>query len=215
MRQQLATALIALIALTSTPATAQSGSEVRVSPQEWRRLNVFFSNFVEASVQPFRRGEVPPATLVQFGVLHILINAPQRVQREPGRPDYGRLSASDVTAEVTKYFGVPFSRHQSLGGAYSWIQYANGYYVFPRADGETYPFAQLNRLIDLGGGEFTATFSVYQMADYDVDRYGTPVEQLRRSGYEVERLSEMRGRIRRVRESGRDRYVLLEYLPMQ
>ena len=213
MRQLLATALIALIAAMSPPAAAQSGSEVRVSPQDWRRLNVFFSNFAEASVKPFRRGEVPPATLIQFGVLHILINAHQRVQNMPGRPDYGRLTARQVEAEITKYFGVPFSRHQSLSGDYSWIEYANGYYVFPLADGETHPFAQLNRMTDVGGGEFTATLSVYQMPDYDVDLYGTPVDQLRRSGYEVERLSEMRARIRRVRENGRDRYVLLEYLP--
>lgn len=213
MRHLLTTAVAALLTLCSSSAVGQSESDVRLGPQQWRHLNVFFSNFAEASVQPFQRGgEIPPATLIRFGFLHNLINADQRVQDAPGRPNHGRLSASHVEAAIKKYFGIRFSQHGSLEG----IEYVNGYYVFPLADGETYPFAQVNSLTDLGNGEFAATLSVYQMSPGDdVDQYGTAVEQLRRRGYEVELVSEMRARIRQVREDGRDRYVLLEYLPGQ
>ncbi|HYJ78566.1 MAG TPA: hypothetical protein VEW03_03115 [Longimicrobiaceae bacterium] len=211
MRRLLSTVLAAFV-LAPSIAAGQGGTEVRLDPQEWRRLNVFFSNFAEASIEPFAPGEVPATTLIQFGVLHNLINAFHRVQAVPGRPDQRRLSASQIGSTIMKYFGVPFTRHQSLDGDYAWIEYAGGYYVFPLTGGETYPFVQVDRLGDVGNGELIASLSTYRIPEEDdADRYGIPVEQLRRTGHEVELQGRMRARIRRVRENGEERYVLLGY----
>ena len=206
---------VALFVATVLPTlvSAQSGGEIVPTSAEWRRLNIFFSNFAEANVQPFRENHLPAEELIRFGVLHNLINASQRIQAVPRRPGYGRLPGNHVSAAARKYFGADRVQHQSLAGDYSWIQYADGFYVFPRADGESLPFAQVANLRDAGEREYIAGVTVYRMIDEDVDRYGTPIEQLRRQGYEVEVVAQMRARIRKIREAGQDRYILLEYLP--
>ena len=212
MRRLLSNAFVALVALAPSVAAAQGGTEVRLGPQEWRRLNVFLSNFAEASIEPFRPGEVPPTTLIQFGVLHNIINAFDRADSVPGRPNHRRFSARQVESTIRKYFGIDFTEHRSLDEDYAWIEYADGYYIFPLTGGETYPFVQVTRLADLGNGELIASLRIYRIPeDDDADRYGIPVEHLRRSGHEVELESEMCARVRRVREGGEERYVLLGY----
>lgn len=212
MRRLLSNVIVTLVALSPSIATAQGGTEVRLDPREWRRLNVFLSNFAEASIEPFRPGEVPAATLIQFGVLHSIINALDRAESVPGRPDDRRFSARQVESTIRKYFGIDFTGHRSLAGDYAWIEYADGYYVFPLTGGETYPFVQVTHLADAGRGELIASLRVYRIPeDDDADRYGIPVEELQRSGHEVELEGEMCARVRRVREGGEERYVLLGY----
>ena len=71
---------------------------------------------------------------------------------------------------------------------------------------------QVARLADAGNGEFVASLGIYRVPeDADADRYGTPVEELRRSGHEVRLEGEACARVRRVREGGEVRYVLIGY----
>ena len=191
-----------------------SGTEVRLDPEDWRALNVFFSNFAEAHVPPFRRGEVDDATLAHFAVMHHVLNDSRLIEAAPGLPGYRRLAARHVTATVATYFGRPVSHHETRAGEEDGlVQFADGYYVFPEGDYEARPFAQVGHLVDVGGEEFTADVGLYVLLEGSVDVYATPAEQLRRSGHEVGDAGAMRARIRRVREGGRDRYVLLEWLP--
>lgn len=197
--------------VVAAAAAAQSPREAGLPATEWRAMNVFFSNFAEAGVEPFRRGAVSDEALARFGVLHTRINAPQRVER--GRGTDERVAARHVEAAALKYFGVSLARHRSFGLGGDRVAFANGHYVFPGADGEVHPFAHVARWEDAGGGEFAADVSVYQGEDVDGDVYGTSVAALRRGGMDVRLLHEMRARVRRVREGGRSRYVLLDWLP--
>lgn len=67
---------------------------------------MFFSNFAEAEVEPFHRGEIPHVTLVRFGVMHPLTNAPEWIDHTFLQTGLGRVRVRDVAAAVTKYFGV-------------------------------------------------------------------------------------------------------------
>jgi hypothetical protein len=205
--------LLALTALAS-PLAAQSAPEVRLDAPAWRALNVFFSNFAEANLPPFERDAVDDATLAHFGVMHHVLNDSERIEPAPRRRGYRRLAARYVTATVAWYFGRPVSHHEARAGEEDGLLlFADGHYVFPDGDYEARPFAQVARLLDVGGGEFVAELGLYVLPQGAVDIYATPVESLRRSGYEVHDAGEQRALVRRVRESGRERYVLLEWLP--
>lgn len=216
---------LTLLALSPALAAAQPGPEVRLDPEARRALNVFFSNFAEAEVQPFRQGAVPHLALVRFGVLHHVINAPERIEHVPGPSGDHRLRASDVGAAVTKYFGVRLPHRATtardsaaFAGAdghdgYHRAAYADGYYAFTLGDGAWEGFAQVHRLFDVGGGEFVAWVGVYAALGRGDEVYDTPLETLRAYyGEDFYAGPEMQARIRRVREGGRERYVLLEWL---
>jgi hypothetical protein len=195
----------------SSPATAPAQGGSALDSAQWRRLNVFFSNFAEVGLSPFGRDSVPPASLIQFGVLHSILNASRQLQPAPGRANYERLPTAAVEAAIEKYFGVRFSEHRSLTGPYAWIAYEGGYYVFSEAAGETHPFAQVNSFNDVGNSEFSASITLYSMPDVPVDPYGSSIESLRRAGHDVQALARMRARVRRVEGNSQNRYVLLEY----
>ena len=208
--------LLALVALAPSPAAAQAGTEVRLDSAAWRAMNVYFSNFAEAHVPPFRRGEVDDATLAHFAVMHHVLNDSRLIEAAPGLPGYRRLAARHVTATVATYFGRPVFHHEARAGEEDGLlQFADGYYVFPEGDYEARPFAQVGHLVDVGGGELAAELGLYVMLEGSVDVYATPVGQLRRSEHEVYDAGAIRARVRRVHEGGRERYVLLEWLPAE
>ena len=194
----------------STEDQISMGSEVQIYSDDWRELNVFFSNFAEAFVEPFREGSVPDETLICFGFKHNVINREQYAEAVPNE----RVGFHVVHIEnaIQKYFGVRFTRHRSVESMYCHATYADGYYIFSPAAGEAYPFAQVDHMISLGERKFSADLRVYRIGDYPVDQYGTPVRQLRRLGYDVEQLMEIRARIKKVRTDDNERYILLEYL---
>lgn len=192
--------------LLAGPVAGQPPREAGLPAAEWRALNVFFSNFAEAGVEPFARGALTDEVKIRFGLLHTLINAPQRVERAGGTNE--RIAAAHVDAAAVKYFGSGIGRLRSLPG----YRLAGRHYVFPGADGEGRSFAHVARWAP-AGDEFSADVSLFVGEDVDGDVYGVPVEALRRGGMSVRALGTMRARVRRVREGGHSRYVLLEWLP--
>ena len=184
------------------------GADVQLSSEDWRELNVFFSNFVEARVEPFQLGEVTNEALVHFAVLHNFINRYRFFEQDPNHPGNIRIAASRIAESVEKYFGIADVSHQSVEGA----DYSRGYYSMGNGDGEIWPFAHLVELRSLGANEYEAYVQNYSMLDYDVDKYGTTEDDWRRMGYDFERDERMRTRIRRVNENGSERYILLEYV---
>lgn len=211
LRAAILVAAIAAFLPGTLSAQPAEGTAVEVDAQLRRRLNTFFSNFSEAGIRPFRAGAIPGETLIQFGVLHNVINAPQRFQSVPGSEGMQRIPARQIEATVQKYFGVAVPRHKSLTGAYEWIRFSGGFYLIPAADGETRPFSQISRLSRLPNGEYLAAVNVYMGEPAFEDWHGTP-ESWRRAGDEVERIGTIQARIRRVRENGEERFILLEYL---
>ena len=204
--------LLLLVALAPSLAAAQPGTEVRLDSQAWRRLNVFFSNFAEAEVEPFRQGEIPHATLVRFGVMHHVVNAPERIDHTLLQFGLGRVRASDAAAAVATYFDVHLQPRAGPVGDPFKVTYADGYYVFSEADYPSHPFAQVAHLVDAGDGEFVATVGIFDDLDGDEAVHARSFEEMERAGDSAFEGRTMRARIRRVRERGRERYVLAEWL---
>lgn len=192
-----------LLALVTAPAAAQAG----LPAAEWRAANVFFSNFAEAYVEPFARGGPSDLAKIWFGLAHVRINQTRYVETAGGGNE--RIATRHVDAAAVRYFGSGIGRHESVEGA---TLTARGY-VFPGAAGEGLRFAHVVSWVPASGGEFRVTVALFQSDDGPGDLYGTPVAALRRGGMSVEAQGVMHARVRLVREGGRRRYMLLEWLP--
>ena len=194
-------AVVLVTVLTMPPAQAQRRSAPTATlSQSEREVNLFFSNFAEAYLPAFLVGALPDAHLIAFALRHIAINRPRDISG-------GRVRAAAVDEIAIKYFGRPVGRHRSVPGQ----PYAGGLYSILQADGEAPRFAHASALRSAGPGEFTTIVSVYSVSDdFEGDLYGTPIDAIRRSSEAT--LAEQRtARIRRVTESGRSRYIMLEW----
>lgn len=186
-----------------------SGTEVKMTAGLKKTLNTFFSNFSETNLEPFEAGRIRDDALIQFGVLHNVINNPKLFEIVGGGENQ-RLAAKHVEAAVEKYFGLRIGQHKSLAGNYSYIKYRNGFYYAPRASGEAYTFSQVMRLID-NNGTFTAYVNVYVASSgSNINPHGTPAEW-KRAGQDPQLSTRMKAAITTVGEGGRSRYVLLSY----
>lgn len=197
-------------ATTSQGAGAGGACSADRVDSERRRLNVFVSNFAEAAVQPFERGNISQQALIEFGVRHNIINAPRRIQRSVDS-DTSRLAAREVESAVRRYFDITSIQHQQLTGRYSWIVYNDGQYSFVEGAGEPRPFAQVDSVSATPNGELNAYLTTYVIPDIAADVYGTPVATLRCRGIEVTRQASFRALVKEVPSQSGQRYVLVAY----
>ena len=89
------------------------GREIRPSKEEWKKLNVFFSNFSEVFLDSFSEGEVTNDELIRYGISHNYHNNPNLIEKVSSTS--GRLAARYVEASVKKYFGIAQVMHHSVG----------------------------------------------------------------------------------------------------
>jgi len=132
-----------------------SGTIVKLSAGEQKKLNVFFSNFSEVGMEPFTKDKVTDEALINFGVLHV--NKNNKSMLEKADAMNSKIKEDKVSESVQKYFGVIITSHKST----KQFKYKNGYYFIPQADGEAYTFSQVERLTDIGGDLYTAYVNVY------------------------------------------------------
>ena len=186
------------------------GREIRPSKEEWKKLNVFFSNFSEVFLDSFSEGEVTNDELIRYGISHNYHNNPNLIEKVSSTS--GRLAARYVEASVKKYFGIAQVMHHSI----EWHDYKDGYYSIAYASGEAYCFSQVTKLIDVGEGDYDAYANVYVASSGFIgDPHGT--ESLWKESEEdpPDLGYRIRGVIRKVHEDGKSRYVLLEYLRLE
>ena len=175
-----------------------------------KKLNTFFSNFAEVNLRPFRRQKVSNQALIDFGVLHRIINNWNLLKPLPEDRNRWRLSASQVDSASEHYFGRKPSRHQNSSHA----TYKNGYYYGPFANGETFDFAQVTSLADMGKGYYVAHVNIYapQSPAFE-DYHGSPTDWKKQDPTEVPKLvGEIRATIQKVGTGAISRFILLEYL---
>jgi hypothetical protein len=183
------------------------GREIQLGKEEWKKLNVFFSNFPEVFLYPFSEGEITNDELLRFGIAHNYLNNPNLIEEFSSTS--GRLSAKYVEASIKKYFGIAQVIHHSI----DWHDYKDGYYSIRYASGEAYCFSQVTKLIDVGEGDYVAYVNEYiASSGFTGDPHGT--ESLWEKHEENPPDLRLRARaiIRKVNEDGKSRYVLLEYL---
>ena len=128
--------------------------EVRLSKQEAKRLDVFFSNFAEAGLSFFALDQAGREELLNFGVEHMLINGGGSLRSIGG----GRcgVPAARVKAAVKKYFG-----RELTPAATRRYPLRTGYYIAGKAGGEAFKFAQIISLEPAGKGLFKAVVKLY------------------------------------------------------
>jgi len=135
--------------------TVPEGKDVKLTSEEQKKLNTFFSNFSEVNLKPFKRGEISNDELINFGVYHNYKNNPKYFEKS-GEGNV-RLKEGYVVNSVQKYFGLTLGEQKSTPD----IKYKSGYYYIPEADGEAFTFSQVEKVIDIGYDQFIAYVNVY------------------------------------------------------
>ncbi|WP_394793827.1 hypothetical protein [Armatimonas sp.] len=211
-----------VVGLTLPKAMEPSESQRKASPQrsdrtelplstgERRALNTFFSNFSEAGVEPFKRGQLSDQQLIRFALLHERINA----RRQIIRAGKGYVSAGRVDELCLRYFGQKPKRHgvSAPKRLSDHTEYHAGQYSFPLGDGEGPTFSQVRKLRSAPGGLFEAEVEVYSGPNgWEGDPHSSP-SSWHDNGDGIPTLDcRMRCLIQNVRTKKAPRYVLLEY----
>jgi len=180
-----------------------SGTDVKLSAAEQKKLNVFFSNFSEVGMAPFARGKVSDETLINFGVLHLYKNSNSLFEKTDAAN--AKIKEDKVSGAAQKYFGLNITSHKSTDR----FKYKNGYYFIPLADGEAYTFSQVERITDIGGDLYTAYVNVYNAGSGWTGDVNGSRKDWEKDGGEIPELT---GKYKAVFEKKNDVNILLEYL---
>ncbi|MCY6354211.1 hypothetical protein [Clostridium sp. ZS2-4] len=175
---------------------------ISLTDEEHKKINIFFSNFSEVYLKPFQKGKISDSELIQFGFYHNYINNPKRVKYKDSN---ALISKEYVFESIEKYFKLDISKHkipESIG-----IKYSNGYFYMPAADGETYPFSQVTKLIDNGDKTMTAYVDVYVGNIFDFYNYKPYSKWSKNDKDSAHKI----GRYKALIEKENERYILLEY----
>lgn len=193
--------IVLLLTLLSFSSLALAQSEVKLDPAARKQLNTYFSNFSEAYVESFQQGAVSDEALLAFAKRHNYINNFKLLKRSPDG-QHVLLPSAMVDRSTERYFGRKIAKH------------AQAAYPILLADGEAYVFSQVDRLTDIGNGQYRAEGSIYSTGSGEtLDPHGTP-DQWKKAGAEVERLFRFTALIQKAK-TGQGRYILLEYQVMK
>lgn len=207
------TAIITILITLSCIAFAQSAfKEVKLKPAEKKLLNTLFSNFSEALVEPFEKDEFSDAAMVQFCITHNYINN-YRFFVKGGEEYQVKIKASFIDSTALKFFGRKIVKHQSIGE----IDYKDGWYYTTDATGEAYFFSQIANLHDNGNSMYTATVNVYSTGSgWTGNVHGDEKEWRKASPDDVPEITEvMKCTLQKVKEKGKSRYILVDYIKVK
>jgi len=181
--------------------------EIKMDANLKKQLDTFFSNFSEAYVEPFEKGEIEDANLIRFGVLHVILNDSKLIEKK-GENNFGYINAENVDGATMYYFGKKPQKHANIEG----YTYENGYYKFPKASGEVYTFSQIDKLYDLGSDTYKAEVSIYTASSGFAGDYHGTLDQWKASGEDIPKLNKkINAVIRKINDNGKERYNLMEY----
>ncbi|MDR3563453.1 MAG: hypothetical protein P4N59_18735 [Negativicutes bacterium] len=176
---------------------------VNLTPASRKELNTFFSNFAEVGLKPFADHQLPQSSLIDFGIMHIVLNNRQVIHN-------GKLPSAEVDNACVKYFGFKPKAHQSTQS----FQYANGVYTVPAASGESIRFAQIESLTDKGNGSFAAVVNVFVASSgFTGNPHGTAADW--KASGEVPKLVEKINATITKTNDGTNRWLLNEYVKRQ
>jgi hypothetical protein len=152
-----------LFAAPAPAASEQTGNMLgAMTDEEWRALNVFFSNFSETDLPDFSAGDYEDGALIGFAVHHNVINDSGLFKDDPGFGDGGGsyIEAKHVNAAVKQYFGI---EHVTPRDGGDFVLYRDGKYywddVFEGAP--WFAGSQALELRDNGDGTLSAIVEDY------------------------------------------------------
>lgn len=126
-----------------------------ISDNDWKALNIFFSNFSETHFEDFNYKKYNDKALIDFAMHHIVINNRNYFEGDSVDKKY-------INATIKKYFGIDKITPQSIedgfvlykDGKYYWEDVTEG---FPKFDG-----AQVIEFYDNQDGTFLAIIEDYK-----------------------------------------------------
>lgn len=145
---------------TESEQTIPSKKDVfpKLSYDEKKKLNLFFSNLSEAYFSQFNKDNYNVEQLIDFAVVHNKINYANRIKTTQVKGgSYDELDSKHVIDTVKRFFGIEIKAKATEvypleGGNYHW----------PSADGEQYMnFSQIINFYDNRNGTFTAEIQIY------------------------------------------------------
>ena len=194
-----------------TTGAGASGNAVTLSVEERRKLNTFFSNFSEAGVKPFGQGAMTDEAMIDFAIMHQFLNG--RVKNGPfeylgnGRM---RLSTGKVDSTCLYFLGRKPTEHRAIAG----YPLQGGGYIVRDADGESFPFSQIQRLRRREDGLFEADVNDYDRPGISWEQDQDPPKKWKpeEGGHELPTMyRRMRAVMRKVAGPEKPHYILLEY----
>ncbi|MGE5458903.1 MAG: hypothetical protein ACM3NJ_00475 [Methanobacterium sp.] len=187
---------------------------MKLSKDEKRTLNIFFSNFSEVFFPSFSENNVSDKDLIDFGVDHNYVNNKSRFKYLQDADQY-IIEKRYVEDSVYKYFGTNIEAQSAEPG----IIYNNGFYYTKQGQGEGRPFSQVNKLYDLGNDYYLAYVDIYSEGFEQVSMNAgsqylyKPLEDWSQEyRNQIEKIGTKKAKIKKVYENGAFRYILLEYL---
>lgn len=176
-----------------------------------KQLDIFFSNFSEAYLEPFEKGKIGDANLIRFGALHVILNNTKLIETK-GENNMGYIKAENVDGATLYFWGEKPKKHTTIDG----YTYENGYYKFPKASGEVYTFSQIDKLYDLGNNTYKAEVSIYTASSgFAGDSHAT-MEKWKASGEDIPTLNKkINAVIQKINDNGKERYLLMEYISLK
>ena len=146
----------------------------RLTAADRKNLNVFMSNFSEVFFNGYdENAPEEEYDLLMFGYLHLKLNDNSKLGYDNY---YYTISQADMDACLDRFFGVTvppqdYSMYYQYED-YSYtdtIEFRNGAYYYPAADGEAYNYMTVvNRVESNGDGTFFVSFDVF---DVDIEEY--------------------------------------------
>lgn len=180
---------------------------ISLTEEEHKKINIFFSNFSEVYLKPFQKGKISDSELIKFGFNHNYINNPKRFKYKDNN---ALISKEYVFESIEKYFKLDISKHKissSVENENVGIKYSNGYFYRMAADGETFPFSQVTKLVDNGDKTMTAYVEVYQGNEFDFYNYEPYSKWSKKDKDSADKI----GTYKALIEKENGRYILLEY----
>jgi len=196
-----------LLIVPALPADAASRAELE--EEQRNQLDTFFSNFAEARVETFvMNNELPMDTLVDFGVMHNIIN--RKYDLVDVNEGFWGVKKEAVEAAVYKYFGRSIEAVSSRRHPIT-----NDLYLIPKASGEAFTFAQIDEWNSSGDGVWTGTVNVYTASSgFTGDVHMTYPEGSRESQYGGPKLTGHYSFTVTTSPEDPDRYVLVDWLKL-
>ena len=142
---------------------SSSSETIYLSNDDLTDLNIFISNFVEASFSDYASWYTDNDKIIRFGLMYNWINYRSRFSyaTDGGGHSYEGIDEDYITGAIKRFF----NRDVTLYSFDEFI-YQDGYLYIPAADGDQFSdFAQVYRVETDYTGAFTVYFDVYQPFD--------------------------------------------------
>jgi len=202
------TKLLVVIFLFTIIACSQKPKPVNLTSAEKAEWNAYFTFFSEIFTAPFQQDSISDKDLIHFGVFYNLRYHYKLFQ--PIDENKSTIRQDQVADTAMKYFGKKINVHQNIPD----VEYNNKLYIIQLADGEAFPFSQIESLVDNGNGIFVATLNIFTASSgWTGDINANPdIWKKNNQGEDVPQFSgKMIATIKKSDDKAGNKYILIAY----